>query len=95
MLSIGNAAVLAASPLFWAIGGSFFTGAAAAACVAVANIIAQIGGVGPWLIGVVKDATGSFTIALIAISIFFFVAAGLALAMRPASRAEFAAVPAQ
>ena len=62
LLSIGNAAVLAASPLFWAIGGTFFTGAAAAACVAVANIIAQIGGVGPWLIGVVKDATGSFTL---------------------------------
>ena len=95
LLSIGNAAVLAASPLFWAIGGSFFSGAAAAACVAVANIIAQIGGVGPWLIGVVKDATGSFTIALVAISIFFFVAAGLALAMRPASRPELAAVPAQ
>jgi len=95
LLSIGNAAVLAASPLFWAIGGSFFNGAAAAACVAVANIIAQIGGVGPWLIGAVKDATGSFTLALIAISIFFFVAAGLALAMRPAPRPEVATVPAQ
>ena len=95
LLSIGNAAVLAASPLFWAIGGSFFSGAAAAACVAVANIIAQIGGVGPWLIGAVKDATGSFTLALIAISIFFFVAAGLALAMRPAPRPEVATVPAQ
>lgn len=95
LLSIGNAAVLAASPLFWAIGGAFFTGAAAAACVAVANIIAQIGGIGPWLIGVVKEATGSFTLALVAISIFFFVAAGLALAMRPAPRPDLAAVPAQ
>jgi sugar phosphate permease len=95
LLSIGNAAVLAASPLFWAIGGSFFTGAAAAACVAVANIIAQIGGIGPWLIGRVKDATGSFTLALIAISIFFFVAAGLALAMRPSSRPQISAAPAE
>ncbi len=95
LLSIGNAAVLAASPLFWAIGGSFFAGAAAAACVAVANIIAQVGGIGPWLIGVVKDATGSFTLALIAISVFFFVAAGLALAMRPSPHPQIAAVPAQ
>lgn len=95
LLSIGNAAVLAASPLFWAIGGAFFTGAAAAACVAVANIIAQIGGLGPLLIGVVRDATGSFTLALIAISIFFFIAAGLALAMRPGMRHQIAAVPAQ
>lgn len=94
-LSIGNAAVLAASPLFWAIGGSFFTGAAAAACVAVANIIAQIGGLGPWLIGLIKDATGNFSLALIAISLFFFIAAGLALAMRPGLRPVIAAVPAQ
>ena len=86
LLSIGNAALLAASPLFWAIGGAFFTGAATAMCVAVANIIAQIGGIGPWLIGLVRDATGSFTLALVAISIFCFVAAGLALAMRPAPR---------
>jgi cyanate permease len=95
LLSIGNAALLAASPLFWAIGGAFFTGAATAMCVAVANIIAQIGGIGPWLIGLVRDATGSFTLALVAISIFCFVAAGLALAMRPAPRTELAAVPAQ
>jgi hypothetical protein len=32
---------------------------------------------------------------LVAISIFCFVAAGLALAMRPAPRTELAAVPAQ
>ncbi len=94
-LSLGNAAVLAASPLFWAIGGAFFTGAAAAACVAVANIIAQVGGFGPLLIGMIKDATGSFMLALIAISVFFFIAAGLALAMRPGMRPRIAAVPAQ
>jgi cyanate permease len=81
-LCIGNGAVLAASPLFWTISGSFFTGAAAATCIAFVNIVAQFGGIGPWLIGVVKDTTGSFTLALITLAAFLFLAAILALAMK-------------
>ena len=81
-LCIGNGAVLAASPLFWTIAGSFFTGAAAAACIAFVNIVAQVGGIGPWLIGVVRDRTGSFTIALITLSGFLFLAAIIALLMK-------------
>ena len=81
-LCIGNGAVLAASPLFWTIAGSFFTGAAAAACIAFVNIVAQVGGIGPWLIGVVRESTGSFTIALIALSGFLFLAATIALLMK-------------
>ena len=82
LLCVGNGAVLAASPLFWTISGSFFTGAAAATCIAFVNIVAQFGGLGPWLIGVVKDATGSFTFALITLAAFLFLAAVLALAMK-------------
>ena len=81
-LCIGNGAVLAASPLFWTIAGTFFTGAAAAACIAFVNIVAQVGGIGPWLIGVVRDRTGSFTIALITLSGFLFLAAIIALLMK-------------
>ena len=81
-LCIGNGAVLAASPLFWTIAGSFFTGAAAATCIAFVNIVAQVGGIGPWLIGVVRDRTGSFTIALITLSGFLFLAAIIALFMK-------------
>ncbi|HEX3484421.1 MAG TPA: MFS transporter [Micropepsaceae bacterium] len=81
-LCIGNGAVLAASPLFWTIAGSFFTGAAAAACIAFVNIVAQVGGIGPWLIGVVRDKTGSFTIALITLAGFLFLAAAIALLMK-------------
>jgi MFS transporter, ACS family, tartrate transporter len=95
LLSIGNGAVLAASPLFWAIAGSFFTGVAAASCIALVNIIAQIGGIGPWLIGVVRDTTGSFTLALVTVSVFFFVAAGLALAMRASPQRQIAPAPAE
>jgi MFS family permease len=81
-LCIGNGAVLAASPLFWTIAGSFFTGAAAAACIAFVNIVAQVGGIGPWLIGEVRDATGSFTLALITLAGFLFLAAVIAILMK-------------
>jgi MFS family permease len=82
LLCFGNGAVLAASPLFWTIAGSFFTGAAAAAAIAFVNIVAQFGGIGPWLIGLVKDGTGSFTLALITLAAFLFVAAVIALMMK-------------
>ena len=81
-LCVGNGAVLSASPLFWAIAGSFFRGAASAAAIAFVNIIAQVGGIGPYLIGAVKDATGSFTLALVTLAGFSFLAALIALAMK-------------
>jgi MFS transporter, ACS family, tartrate transporter len=81
-LCIGNGAVLSASPLFWTIAGTFFRGAAAAAAIAFVNIVAQVGGVGPYLIGAVRDATGSFTLALVTLAGFSFLAAIIALAMK-------------
>jgi len=95
LLCIGNGAVLAASPLFWTIAGSFFTGAASAACIAFVNIVAQFGGTGPWLIGAVKDATGSFTLALVTLAAFFFVAAAIALAMKAEPKQRLAEAPAE
>lgn len=95
LLCIGNGAVLAASPLFWTIAGSFFTGAAAAACIAFVNIVAQFGGLGPWLIGAVKDATGSFTLALVTLAFFFFVAAAIAVLMKAEPKGAAAAALAE
>ena len=90
LLCFGNGAVLAASPLFWTLAGSFFRGAAAAAAIAFVNIVAQFGGLGPWLIGVVKDSTGSFTLALITLAAFFFVAAAIALLMKAEPKPQMA-----
>ena len=90
-LCIGNGAVLAASPLFWTIAGSFFTGAAAAACIALVNTIAQFGGlIGPWLIGLVKDRTGSYALSLDMLSAFLFVAALIAVLMKVEAKAGVA-----
>ncbi len=48
-------------PLFWTITPTFLTGSAAAVGFAMVNSIGNLGGLfGPYFIGYVKDATGSF-----------------------------------
>jgi len=50
---------------FWAIPPSFITGAAAGGAIAMINSIGNLGGFfGPYLVGYVKDATGSFNASL-------------------------------
>src|ERR1700733_2275778 len=64
-------------PVFWAMPTAFLSGAAAAAGVAYINSIANIAGfVGPFIMGWIKDATGSFDGGLLVIA---RVAAGLLL----------------
>jgi ACS family tartrate transporter-like MFS transporter len=47
---------------FWALPGRFLTGSAAAGAIALINTVGSLGGfVGPYAVGLVKDATGSFT----------------------------------
>ncbi len=51
----------ASRPLFWALPPMFLSGAAAAAGIALINSVGNLGGiVGPVVIGMVKDASGSF-----------------------------------
>jgi MFS transporter, ACS family, tartrate transporter len=64
------------------------TGIAAAASIAAVNTIAQFGGlIGPWLIGLVKDSTGSFTLALVIVACFLLIAAAIAATMRVTAKA--------
>jgi hypothetical protein len=59
------------------------TGIAAAVSIAAVNMIAQFGGlVGPWMIGAIKGWTDSFSIALIVVAGFLFIAALIAASMR-------------
>jgi MFS transporter, ACS family, tartrate transporter len=56
-------------PVFWAMPTAFLSGAAAAAGVAYINSIANIAGfVGPFVMGWIKDATGSFDGGLLVIA---------------------------
>jgi ACS family tartrate transporter-like MFS transporter len=48
-------------PAFWTLPSLFLTEAAAAGSIGLINSFGNLGGaVGPWLLGIVKDNTGSF-----------------------------------
>jgi MFS transporter, ACS family, tartrate transporter len=89
-LCIAGLGMNSGNSLFWSLNASFMTGAAAAVSIAVVNTIAQFGGlIGPWLIGLVKTRTGSFSIALMVVAAFLVIAAAIAGSMR-VSRAPHA-----
>jgi MFS family permease len=68
-LTLAAAGVLTATPLFWALPTSFLTGASAAAGIAAINSVGNLSGfAAPFLIGAIKDATGSSNIGLYVIS---------------------------
>ncbi|SAK98279.1 major facilitator transporter [Caballeronia calidae] len=47
---------------FWTLPSTFLSGAAVAGAIAIINCIGALGGfAGPWVMGLVKDATGSFS----------------------------------
>jgi MFS transporter, ACS family, tartrate transporter len=61
---------------FWAMPPMFLTGTAAAASIAWINSIGNLGGFfGPWYVGVMKDATGSFAGGLYGLGLLGFIAA--------------------
>ncbi len=71
---------------FWAVPTLFLTRATAAVSVAVINSIGNLGGfVGPYVIGLIKDATGSPTGGLIFLAVLLFVSFAMMALMRLSS----------
>ena len=59
-LAVGLFFLLGAHPVFWTMPAALLSGTAAAAGIALVNSIGNLGGfVGPYLVGLMKDATGS------------------------------------
>ena len=74
--------------VFWSLPTQFLTGAAAAGGLAMINGFAQIGGLaGPYLVGWIRDATNSFTPALLALASGPIIAAILCFGLRTRSSA--------
>ena len=72
---------------FWSIPSRFLIGPAAAAGTAMVVTIANVGGfVGPWLIGLLKQRTGSHVTAFLLLAGFAAIAALLAWRLRRALR---------
>jgi MFS transporter, ACS family, tartrate transporter len=62
--------------VFWAVPADFLSGVAAAGGFALINSIGTLGGfAGPFLVGFVRDRTGTFSASLLVLSAFMLVAA--------------------
>jgi len=79
-LVIVNMGISSAKPPLWAIPTTFLTGASAAAGIAAINSIGNLGGfAGPYLIGWIKEMTGSFEGGLLCVAAMLTLSAALVL----------------
>ena len=79
-LTLGTAGIAGASPSIWALPAALLTGTASAAGLALINSAGSTGGfAGPYVIGWVRDATGSFTGSLLFLAATMAAAAATAV----------------
>ena len=78
-LAVGLFFLLGAHPVFWTMPAALLSGTAAAAGIALVNSIGNLGGfVGPYLVGLMKDATGSTDGGLVTLALILAIGAVLA-----------------
>jgi cyanate permease len=66
--------------VFWTLAPSFLSGPSAAVGIALINSWAALGAfVAPWMMGLIKDATGSFTYGLLALAAMVLAGAAIVL----------------
>ncbi|WP_262698377.1 MULTISPECIES: MFS transporter [Streptomyces] len=79
-LSVAAAGVLTCAPLFWSLPTAFLGGTAAAAGLAIINSVGNLAGfVSPYMIGALKDATGSAAIPMYVLAFTLVVGAAAVL----------------
>ena len=80
-LSIAGFGIFACLPVFWTLPTAFLSGAAAAGGIAMINSIGNLAGfAGPYAMGWIRDATGSYTGGLLSLSAAGFVSAIIVIA---------------
>jgi MFS family permease len=83
LLCFAQIGVSSVPPMFWPIPSSFLTGASAAAGIAAINSLGNLSGFGgPFLMGWLKDATGSFTAGLACLALIAAVGAVTVMLLR-------------
>ena len=81
--SVAGFGIFGAFPVFWTLPTTFLSGAAAAGGIAIINSIGNLAGfVGPSVMGLIKDKTGSFTDGLLLLAGVAAVALVIVLALR-------------
>ncbi len=79
-LSVATAGVMSAVSCFWSLPTSILSGTAAAAGIALVNSVGNLAGyVSPFVVGRIRDATHSMTLALSVLSVSVMIAALLTL----------------
>ena len=69
-LTAAGAGIFACLPVFWTLPTAFLSGAAAAGGIALINSIGNLAGfAGPYAVGLLKDATGSYTPGLLTLTV--------------------------
>jgi ACS family tartrate transporter-like MFS transporter len=94
-ISLALIGIWAAVPVFWCVPGRHLSGLAAATGLAVINAVGNLGGfAGPYLVGWLREGTGSFTMALVVLSAGPLLAGLLALCLPANTAATLAPRPA-
>ncbi|MBV8626000.1 MAG: MFS transporter [Herbaspirillum sp.] len=82
-ITLALVGTISARTIFYTIPGKFLSGQAAAGGLAFINSIGALGGfAGPYLVGYLKDLTGSFAAGMIGMAVILTFAAGLSLSIR-------------
>jgi ACS family tartrate transporter-like MFS transporter len=88
-LTCAAAGVLAAHPPLWSLPSSFLGGTGAAGGIGLVNAIGGLGGfLGPYVIGAIKENTGSYSGGMMALSAALLVSVGIMLALGRAMAAR-------
>ncbi|HSF48407.1 MAG TPA: MFS transporter, partial [Burkholderiales bacterium] len=83
-MTLAIVGTMSAIPVFWQLPGRLLSGAAAAAGVALINSIANLAGAGaPYMTGLIKTATGQYSLAFYIIAVIEAVAVLLVLKFVP------------
>ena len=95
-LAVAVMGIIAGYAVFWVLPGTFLTGVAAAAGIALINSMGNLGGfIAPFTIGWIKEETGSFTYALLVLAAAMATAGVIALLIRPRRASPPPIVPAE
>jgi ACS family tartrate transporter-like MFS transporter len=94
-LAIACIGTFSALPVFWTNPSTFLTGTAAAVAVAFINSTAQLSGIAvPWFIGLSKEATGGFEMAIGGLGLSLFLASAAILTFKWLGRTPIGAAAA-
>lgn len=88
-LTVGITGVFCYVSVFWAVPSAMLTGSAAAAGLALINAVANVGSfAGPYLVGWIRNATGSFSLGIMVLGAGPLLASVIAATLRSARKFE-------